>query len=424
MSLRENKVQRPDWLTILLFAGMVLFGWTMIVAVEYRDDSFSLFDMASQHGKQLLFIPSAALLALLILLLDYRFIETFAYPLYGVMLLLLAVTIVIAAEVKGARSWIHIGSFTVQPAEFAKAATALALAKYLTQLQVNMKQLRTRLISLAIIMVPVALIILQKDTGSAIVFLSLILVLYREGFPVTLPLIGLYTGALFALTIKYEPVPVLIGLLIVYAVLMGLMAFNMKANKLRMLLMTVILLASVAFSFFAVDAVFSGVLQPHQQVRINVLLGKEYSAGADYNVMQSKIAIGSGGWSGKGYLQGTMTKGEFVPEQSTDFIFTTVGEELGFVGSALFVAFFIAFLLRIIFLAERQRSHFSRVYGYGVASILFAHFVVNIGMTIGVLPVVGIPLPFISYGGSSLWGFTILIFLLLKLDANRKLVLR
>ena len=424
MSLRENKSESLDWLTIFMFGCLALFGWLMIIAVDFREDTFSLFDFGSQHGKQLIWIGSSVVIATLILLLDYRFITTLAYPYYAVMLLLLAATLVLAPEVKGARSWFMIGPFTFQPSELAKAATALAMAKYITSASTSMRQFRTRVVSLMLLVVPAGLIILQGDTGSAIVFLGLIIVLFREGFPVTLPLIGMYTAALFLLTVKYGPVVIIIGLAVVFLALVGVMARNWKHNRTRVLAVTTIFLASVSFSYFVVDYVFNDVLKPHHQTRLNVLLGKEYSAGADYNVLQSKIAIGSGGWVGKGYLEGTLTKGDFVPEQSTDFIFSTVGEELGFVGSAFLVTFFVLFLLRILFIAERQRSHFTRVYGYGVASILFVHFAVNIGMAIGMLPVVGIPLPFISYGGSSLWGFTILIFLLLKLDANRKLVLR
>lgn len=424
MSLRENKAESLDWLTMLMFGGLAIFGWLMIIAVDYREDTFSLFDFGSQHGKQLIWIASSIVLAVLIILLDYRFITTLAYPYYGIMLLLLAATLVLAPEVKGARSWFMIGPFTLQPSEFAKAATALAIAKYITSSNINMRQFRTRVISLMLLLIPAGLIILQGDTGSAIVFLGLIIVLFREGFPVTLPLIGIYTAALFLLTVKYGPITILIALGAVGAVIIGLMARQWKYNRTRILGIVAILLASASFSYFVVDKVFNDVLKPHHQTRLNVLLGKEYSAGADYNVLQSKITIGSGGWVGKGYLQGTLTKGDFVPEQSTDFIFSTVGEEFGFAGSALLVIFFVLFLLRILFIAERQRSHFTRVYGYGVAAIIFVHFAVNIGMAIGTLPVVGIPLPFISYGGSSLWGFTILIFLLLKLDANRKLVLR
>lgn len=424
MSLRENKSESLDWLTMLMFGGLAIFGWLMIIAVEYREEGFNLFDFGSQHGKQLIWIGTSLLLAALIILLDYRFITTLAYPYYLAMVLLLAATLVLAPEVKGARSWFMIGPFTLQPSEFAKAATALAIAKYITTSNATMRQFRMRVLSLGLIMVPAGLIILQGDTGSAIVFMGLIIVLFREGFPVMLPLIVIYTGALFLLTIKYGPLAIIIAMGVIAIALIALLARHWKYNRVRILGLFTLLLASATFSFFVVDMVFNTVLQPHHQTRLNVLLGKEYSAGADYNVLQSKITIGSGGWTGKGYLEGTLTKGDFVPEQSTDFIFSTVGEEFGFVGSTLLVVFFVLFLLRILFIAERQRSHFTRVYGYGVASILFVHFAVNIGMAIGMLPVVGIPLPFISYGGSSLWGFTILIFLLLKLDANRKLVLR
>lgn len=424
MSLRENKAESPDWLTMLMFGALAIFGWLMIIAVDYREDAFELLDMSSQHGKQLIWIGSSVVIAALILLLDYRFITALSYPYYIGMLLLLMATLVLAPEVKGARSWFMLGPFTLQPSEFAKAATALAIARYCTGNNISLRQWGPRFISLGLILLPAGLIILQGDTGSAIVFMGLMIVLFREGYPVTLPLIGLYTAALFLLTVKFGPLPIVIALGGLAALLIGAAARQWKANRQRILGIVAITLASITFSFFVVDTVFNKVLKPHHQTRLNVLLGKEYSAGADYNVLQSKITIGAGGWTGKGYLKGTLTKGDFVPEQSTDFIFSTVGEEFGFIGSALLVLFFILLLLRILFIAERQRSHFTRVYGYGVAAILFVHFAVNIGMAIGLLPVVGIPLPFISYGGSSLWGFTILIFLLLKLDANRKLVLR
>lgn len=424
MSLRKNKSQEYDWLTIFMVAVWAIFGWLMVVAVDYRDEGFTLFDWTSQHGKQLIWIGTSAVLATLILLLDYRFIDALAYPYYLAVMGLLLVTFLVAPEIKGSKSWLFIGPVSIQSAEFAKAATALALAKVITAQGVSLHKLRGRILALGVMALPIGLIILQGDTGSAIVFTGLVLVLFREGFPVTLPLIGISMGLLFVLTILYGALAVVIGLSALWLVFFLFLARDFKHQRPRMVVVTLIWLASAAFSYFAVESVFYNVLEPHQQTRINVLLGKEFDPGATYNVMQSKIAISSGGWMGKGYLEGTLTKGDFVPEQSTDFIFSTVGEELGFAGTSMLIVFMVLFMLRIIKIAERQRSHFTRVYGYGVVSILFMHFFVNIGMAIGMLPVVGIPLPFISYGGSSMWGFTILIFLLLKLDANRKLVLR
>lgn len=424
MMRQERLSSNLDWVTIGLYLLLVFFGWTMILAVDYKGDSLNLFDFTTSHGKQLIWIGVALVLGFAMLVIDHKFYPATAYGFYGLMIILLVATLLLAPEVKGAKSWFPIGPFTFQPSEFAKTATALVLARYLTELSANMKQFRTRLMSLFLIMLPTILIVIQGDTGSALVFLGLFIVLFREGFPVTLPLIGLLLGALFLLTVRYGAIPVLIGISVIYVATMVLMALNFKYNQMRMLLASVVFLLCTSYTYFGVDYVFNDVLQEHQQTRINVLLGKEFSAGADYNVQQSKIAISSGGFSGKGYLQGTLNKGEFVPEQNTDFIFSTMGEELGFIGTGVFILLFILFLLRIIYLAERQRSRFTTIFGYGVVSILFVHFIINVGMTIGILPVVGIPLPFMSYGGSSLMGFTMLIFVLLKLDASRKMVFR
>lgn len=424
MSRRERLSSNLDWVTIGLYLVLVLFGWAMIFAVDYKGEALHLFDFSTSHGKQLIWIGSSLVIGFAMLLIDHKFYPTISYPFYGLMILLLLATLVLAPEVKGAKSWFPVGPFTFQPSEFTKTATALVLARYLTDLSANMKQFRTRIISLGLIMIPTALIVLQGDTGSALVFLGLFIVLFREGFPATLPILGIYLAALFLLTVRFSATPVLLGIGALYVALMVFLGLNFKFNRLRMLLTTVVFLASTAFTFYGVDFVFNGVLQEHQRTRINVLLGQEFSAGADYNVLQSKIAISSGGVTGKGYLQGTLNKGEFVPEQNTDFIFSTMGEELGFLGTGVFILLFVLLLLRIIYLSERQRSRFTTIYGYGVVSILFVHFVINVGMAIGILPVVGIPLPFISYGGSSLMGFSMLIFVMLKLDASRKMVFR
>jgi rod shape determining protein RodA len=329
-------------------------------------------------------------------------------------------TFFLSRDVKGSYGWIDIGTFKLQPAEFAKFATNMALAKYLSTLGIRMQETRTKMISAMIIAIPAIIILLQNDTGSALVFCSFIFVLYREGLSGNFLLLGLVLVALFvlALLVKNTILFIIIGSLAIL--------FIMMVRKTRRNIIIIVTGALIACTVvFCVDYVYKNVLQEHQRTRIDVLLGKEVDLkGAGYNVNQSKIAIGSGGFFGKGFLQGTQTKYDFVPEQSTDFIFCTVGEEWGFLGSFVVMFLFAALLARIIYVAERQRSSYSRIYGYGVASILFFHLLVNIGMTIGLAPVIGIPLPFFSYGGSSLWSFTILLFIFIKLDAYRLQILR
>jgi rod shape determining protein RodA len=339
----------------------------------------------------------------------------FTWFIYGFMLFLLIAVLGLGTEISGSRSWFQIGNIAIQPAEFAKFATCLALARYLSSYSTDFSKFKAKVIALVIIFSPSMLILLQNDTGSAVVYAALILVLYREGLSGSLLLFGVYVLLLFILTILLNQYFVAGGLVIITAVIFIL---SSKLRK-KWLVMSAILILSVGF-VFSVDYAFNHILEPHQRTRINVLLGKEIDLhGAGYNVNQSKIAIGSGGLTGKGFLNGTQTKYDFVPEQSTDFIFCTIGEEWGFLGSSLVIILYILLLYRLIRLAERQRSDFSRIYGYGVISILFFHFTVNIGMTLGLVPVIGIPLPFISYGGSSLWAFTILLFIFIKLDANR-----
>jgi rod shape determining protein RodA len=322
--------------------------------------------------------------------------------------------------VKGSYGWIDIGSFKLQPAEFAKFATNMALAKYLSTLGIRMQNLRTKVISALLIGVPMMIILLQNDTGSALVFVSFIFVLYREGLSGNVLLLGFFAVVLFVLSLLVKKA-VLFGIIAAIALI-----FYFLVRKTRKNIAIIIAGASIAAGIvFSVDYIYNNVLQQHQRTRIDVLLGKELDLkGAGYNVNQSKIAIGSGGWAGKGFLQGTQTKFDFVPEQSTDFIFCTVGEEWGFIGSVVVIGLFLTLLIRIIIIAERQRSQYTRIYGYGVASILFFHLMINIGMTIGLAPVIGIPLPFFSYGGSSLWSFTILLFVFIKLDAYRFQILR
>ncbi len=419
MRKRENFWGKIDWITVLLYLGLVAYGWMSIYSASETGTHSTIFDFSERYGKQLVWIGLALFLAFVILVIDAKFFSSFAYVFYFLVLLSLIGVLLFGKTVAGSRSWFQIGGFALQPAEFAKFATALALAKYLSKLQTDMRLFKTRIVAATLIFFPAILILLQNDTGSALVYVSFILVLYREGLPGWILALGIFLGTLFIITIKFGELYVAAGILAVALVLFGLFRGFRRQWKLWF----TGVLFSLAFVSL-VDYAFQHVLEPHQRIRIQVMLGmKEDPHGAGYNVNQAKIAIGSGGLTGKGYLRGMLTHNHFVPEQSTDFIFCTVGEERGFLGSAILVLMFVGLLIRIVMLAERQRSVFSRVYGYGVASVLFFHFTVNLAMTIGLFPVVGIPLPFFSYGGSSLWSFTILLFIFIKQDANRMNVL-
>ncbi|GAB1418961.1 rod shape-determining protein RodA [Bacteroidales bacterium] len=400
---------------LLLYLALMLIGWMSIYSAVFNEDHQSIFDLSQRYGKQLLWIGMSLILGLFVLLTDSRFFETFAMAIYALTIMLLVAVLLIGATVSGSKSWFQVGGIGGQPAEFAKYSTGLALAFFLSRLDTNIGQLRTKAISFGLILLPAFLILLQHDTGSALVFGSFILVLYREGMS-GLPLIlALVAVILFVLTLYFGPTYVILGL----AILLALFMFFRKRN-LRNITQLIGVLAIAALFVLSVDFVFDNILEAHQQSRINVLLGLDDDLrGAGYNVHQSKIAIGSGGFFGKGFLQGTQTKFNFVPEQSTDFIFCTVGEEWGFVGTSVVIGLYVLLFMRLIRMADRQRTIFARVYGYSVVSILFFHFTINIAMTIGLAPVIGIPLPFISYGGSSLWAFTIMLFTFLKLDANR-----
>jgi rod shape determining protein RodA len=403
-----------DLLTVSLFLCLMAIGWFNINAAVFNEDS-SLISLGTNSGKQLIFIVVAIVVATAILLLDSKFFYLFSPIFYGITILLLIAVLVVGRNVGGNQAWIPIGSFRLQPSEFAKWATSLLLARHLSVMNSKMSELKSLIPTLAILGLPVFLIILQPDAGSALVFTSLIFVLYREGISPYYLIGGLMMVLLFIFTLLFSKMYVIIALAIVLAILI----YNFKKNKKFILVFISGFILSVLF-IFSVDFVYRNILKPHQKVRIDLILGiVKDPRGAGYNVNQSKIAIGSGGFLGKGYLQGTQTKFNFVPEQSTDFIFCTIGEEWGFVGSFVVISLYVALLLRILHIAERQRSNFSRVYGYAVACIIFCHFFVNIAMTIGLMPVIGIPLPFISYGGSSLISFTILLFILLKLDSNR-----
>ena len=414
-----NKQRSPffnvDWIVVITFLVLCIIGWFNIHAAVYNPEKPSIFDLETNYGKQLLFIISALILGLVILLLDSKFFNTFSPVFYGITLLLLILVLIVGRNVGGNQAWIPIGSFRLQPSEFAKFSTCLLLARYLSSINIKVQDLRTQAVCAIILLIPMGLIMLQPDTGSALVFGSLIFVLYREGLSGYFLIIGAILIVLFVLSLLISKLYLLLGLVAIC----GLLIYNYKKNRAFITTVVYGFIISVIF-IFCVDFAYKNILQSHQRNRIDVLLGiVEDLKGEGYNVNQSKIAIGSGGMWGRGYLQGTQTKYDFVPEQSTDFIFCTIGEEWGFAGSVVVIGLYLFLLLRIVNIAERQRSSFSRIYGYGVASIIFFHFFINIGMTIGLVPVIGIPLPFISYGGSSLWSFTILLFILLKLDSNR-----
>ncbi|NPD44458.1 rod shape-determining protein RodA [Lentimicrobium sp. S6] len=415
MREKNSILKNVDWWLVGLYFALALMGWMSVYAAVYNPEHSSIFDMGERYGKQALWIGTSVILIFIILLIDMKFFTSFAYVIYGATLLLLVAVLVMGKEVAGSKSWIQVGSFALQPSEFAKFATNLALAKYLSSIQINLKDVKQVIRSGVIIFAPSVFIFLQNDTGSALVYFSFILVLYREGFSGNFLVFGFLLALLFILTLLVGKLTMLISVALI-AVLLFLLMKKVRKNILSLLAILVL----VGGFIFSIDYAFENILQEHQKTRIEVLLGmKTDYRGAGYNVHQSLIAIGSGGPTGKGFLQGTQTKYNFVPEQSTDFIFCTVGEEWGFLGTATVVILFLFLLIRIIIVAERQRSSFSRIYGYGVASILFFHFSINIAMTIGLAPVIGIPLPFFSYGGSSLWSFTVLLFIFIKMDSYR-----
>ncbi|HEX7412238.1 MAG TPA: rod shape-determining protein RodA [Bacteroidales bacterium] len=415
--MREQKgvLRNIDWVMVTLYLVLVFMGWINIYAAVYNDEHNSIMDVTQSYGKQLIWIGTALALGLAVLITDTKFFTAFAYVIYGSTILLLIAVLIAGKEIAGSKSWFEIGSFALQPAEFAKFSTNLAMARYLSGLNINVKDLKTKLFPIAILGLPALLILLQNDTGSALVYAAFLLVLYRQGLSGNLLVIGVFTAILFLMALLFNPYNIV-------AVVVGigaLLFFFIRKNRKNVLMLIGLVLLASAFTV-SVEYGFKKFMEPHQKARINVLLGKDIDLkGAGYNVNQSKIAIGSGGFFGKGFLKGTQTKYNFVPEQSTDFIFCTVGEEWGFLGVTVVIGLFISLFIRIVQMAERQRSDFSRIYGYGVAAILFFHFVVNIGMTIGLMPVIGIPLPFFSYGGSSLWAFTILLFVFIKQDSFR-----
>ncbi len=397
-----------DWICIIIYFALVGLGWLNIY-------SSSLSSTEGTYEKQAIFIALTIPLILIILYLDGKFYEKYASIIFGIALLSLAGLFLFGKTIAGQRCWYAIGSFTLQPSEFAKAATSLALAKFLSDSQINLKDLNRQLQALAIVFLPVLLILPQPDPGSAMIYSIFIIILYREGLPSWYVWTGFITILLFVLTLVLEPQYVILIAFIIIAIIY----YKSRLGD-RNIVLSGIILALISGFVLSVNYVFVNIFKQHHRDRFNILLGKAVDMkGIGYNTNQSEIAIGSGGWLGKGFLQGTQTKGGFVPEQHTDYIFTTVGEEWGFAGSMVVVALFTCLLLRVIYLAERQKTKFSRVYGFCVAGILFIHFFVNIAMVVGIFPTIGVPLPFFSYGGSGLWGFTILLFIFIKMDANK-----
>lgn len=467
-----------DWITILIYLVLVVLGWLSIYAASYDFNNASIFDFDERSGKQLIWIGLSLLLGFVLVMLDVRFYESFAIPIYGCLMFLLLITVFIAPDIKGSHSWLVLGPVSLQPAEFAKFATSLALAKLLSSYNFTLQRQKDFFRAIAFVLLPMLLIIMQKETGSALVYGALIFMFYREGMSSMIPFAAICAIVYFVFGLKFShdmaweatPLGLLIVLSLIYTVMVAMVAYQrqwvvaisllvlslvvgvasallihfgiiinllhlivptlvialiyllliyIKSREPRWIAIFVFAIASLLFTL-SVDYVFLNVMQPHQQKRIEVALGmKDDLRGAGYNVNQSKIAIGSGGVLGKGYLNGTQTKLKYVPEQDTDFIFCTIGEEKGFLGTTTVLILFTTLILRIVYLAERQRTPFGRVYAYCVASILFFHLAINVGMVIGLCPVIGIPLPFFSYGGSSLWGFSILLFVLLRIDASR-----
>jgi len=400
---------------VLIYLALVLVGWISIYAAVFQEDHSSIFDISQSYGKQLVWILTALLLAGIILLIDIRFFPAFAYLIYILAMLMLVAVLFRGMEISGHRSWFQIAGFNLQPSEFAKYAAALALARAMSQPSFNLKTLRGKIIVFGIIGIPAVLVFLQNDTGSALVFGSFLLAFYREGLSGLFIILGVAVAALTLATLLFGEIPVIIACAVIALVTL----LFIRRTRWNIVKIAGVLIIAAGF-VHTIEYGFENLLQDHQKSRINVLIGKEIDLkGVGYNIHQSKIAIGSGGLTGKGFLQGTQTKFSFVPEQSTDFIFCTIGEEWGFIGSLIVISLYVLLLIRIVKVAERQRSNFSRIFGYGVASVLFFHFTVNIGMTIGLVPVIGIPLPLISYGGSSMWAFTIMLFTFVKQDANR-----
>lgn len=410
----QSVTNNIDWITIVLFIFLVIMGWLNIYSASLPDNQTSIFDIDQIYGKQILFIILTIPLILVVLTVDAKVYEKYAFVFYVIGLVSLLGLFVFGKTIKGQTNWYSLGGFTLQPSEFVKTSTALLLAKYLSDVQVNLKNVNDQLKAFAVMGVPLVLILLH-DTGTAMIFVGLVFVLYREGLPSWYLWTGFSAIALFFMALLIEP-HFVVGIVAIIMIFQFFLSRRINRNPIASL---IIFVAITAFTY-SVDFVYDNVLEAHQKDRINVLFGDNVDLKNEgYNLNQSMIAIGSGGWFGKGFLEGTQTKGGFVPEQHTDYIFTTVGEEWGFVGAIVVISLFIFLFLRIIYLAENQKTKFSRVYGYCVATFLFMHFFVNITMLIRLFPTIGVPLPFFSYGGSSLFAFSILLFIFIKMDANK-----
>ncbi len=423
-SSNDPFAQKIDWLTLVLYFGCVTIGWLNVYAAVYSPENHTnLFDMTTNAGKQLMWIGTTVILIICILVINHKFFDSFAYVFYAVMIVVLIAVLFLGSNINGSRSWFKFGAFSIQPAEFAKVATALALAKYIDVPGINLTKGKDLLYIGGIIVLPCILILASNETGSTLVFASFVIMLYREGLPGWIPAVGITVAALFVLALIFPKLYIFAGIVALFGIIVLLMPRYNRTT--RNLIAMAVVGAGMMVLVTGVDFFVNGVLQKHQRNRIKVLVDPTIDPlGVGWNVTQAKIAIGSGRLQGKGFLEGTQTKFDFVPEQSTDFIFCTIGEEHGFVGSTVVILLFLGLLSRIVILAEKQRSKFARVYGYCVAGILFFHVMINIGMTIGLMPVIGIPLPFFSYGGSSLWSFSILLFIFLKLDSRRTALMR
>lgn len=414
-SLERKNSKGFDVRLIIYYFALVVIGWFTIYSTCYiPDGTNAVFDFTRNYGKQLIWIGSSLLIAIVILLIDSKLIQHYAYHFYIICLFLMALVLVIGTEISGAKAWIKIGSFSIQPTEFMKVATALALAKFFNEGKTSQEKKYTWLAALGLIGVPVFIVMLQHDAGSALVFASFIILFFREGLSAGLLILFLIAGFLAVFTLKFNETYA-VALLTAVFIFMFIKDRTQKKKARRDIILFIV---SIAF-VFSVNLLYQNVLEPHQKERIDTIFGKTSDPkGADFNLNQSKIAIGSGGMFGKGYLKGTQTKLKFVPEQSTDFIFCAIGEEWGFMGTIVVFYLYLALIFRILSLAEKQRVPFVRYYGYGIAGIIAVHFFINIGMTIGLVPIIGIPLPFISYGGSSLWAFTTMLFIFIKLNDN------
>ena len=480
---RPSVLHSLDWWTIGIYLALLIFGWFSVCGASYTYGDTDIFSLSTRSGMQILWIGTSICLGFVLLMLDDRFYDTFAYVIYAILLLLLFATIFNPHEIKGSRSWLVLGPLRLQPAEFAKFATALAAAKFMSMFGFNIHRWKDFICAIGIVVIPMLFIVMQRETGSALVYLAFFLMFYREGMPGSVLFTGVAAVVYFVVGIRYDSVFLLhtpssvgkfsvllmvliftaslvyvychgkkqlntillygLGLtvlsflfsefvipfdvvwaqLIISAVLIGYLIYQALSTRMTNYMYIALFTLGSIFFFYSADYVLNDVMEPHQRVRINVLLGlDEDLSGAGYNVHQSEIAIGSGGLEGKGFLNGTQTKLKYVPEQDTDFIFCTVGEEEGFIGSAGVLLLFLALIIRLIYLSERQPFRFGRVYGYSVLCIFLFHVFINVGMVLGLTPVIGIPLPFFSYGGSSLWGFTLLLFIFLRIDAGRNLI--